>query len=342
MARGHVRPSVRYRRGRHPPVHRLAQGRSGADHGRRRRRIAAGSLRHCLDRPAPLFQRACDAVPQSLPDAGEVTGEPGGRASLRPPSDRGAARSACVPLVRAAAPVCRRLLPEVHAEGTDRAACWRAARPVRPRLTAPVPADIRGRGRGTCAAEAAAVHGRRHPLGQGGRSRWHAARLPDGATRRCAGARFLASPARRGRSDQGTPDVGDRHGHHCHASRGDGPQTPGPVGGVLRPPPGRLDDQPGIARQRSSPWPDAPDHRRVPPPDRATRGGGGHARLDQPQTCALHADPGAAGDSRFVDLLAACLSATLPALGRHQQADDDALRHALRHPCGEGLCPGVA
>ena len=342
MARRHSRPPLGDRRARHPAVGRLAGGRSGADDVGRRRWLAPGPRRRRLDRPDPLFQRVGNAVSQSVAGPRQVPGRDHRRAARRARGDRRAARSTGLPDLRAPAPDRRRRLPTVPAEGADPPPGWRPARALCPGLRAPLPADADRRHRGARAPQAPAVHGRRHPLCHGPRGRRRPARLQDRAAGGRAGPGVFPRAAGRRRRLQRQAYLGDRHRDHLGAAGGDGAEAPEPLGVVLRPASGRFDDQPRGARQRGAARAHAPDHRRLPAPDRAAGGRGRDARVDQPQARGVHADPGAAGDPRFLDLLAARLPTALPALGCGQQADDDALRDALRHPGGQGLRPGIA
>ena len=236
----------------------------------------------------------------------------------------------------------RRHLPALHAEGPDPAAGGGTAPPLHPRRDPALPADgSGGRGR-TRPAQAAAIHGRQHPVGADRRDGDCHARFQDGVAGRRPRAGALPRAALSRRHPQGPTRHRHRHRHHRHSARRNGDQAAEPLDRLLRPPPGQLDDQPGVARQRGVARPHAPDHGWLPVADRATRGRGRDARLDQSQARAVHAHSRAPGDPRFVDLLAACLSAALSALGRLEQADGGALRHALRHPRGEGFLAGIA
>ena len=64
--------------------------------------------------------------------------------------------------------------------------------------------------------------------------------------------------------------------------------------------------------------------------------------MDQPQAGPVHADSGAFGDFGIVDILALCVSAALPVVGRFEQADDSAFWHAFGHSGGESLRAGNA
>ena len=335
---------------RQPPAKRaLGRHRSGADERRRGRRHAAGSRRGRLGRPGAVFQRHGDPVSQGVAGSGagprrgpsqwQAAGHAAGLERRRCP--HGASRSAEVSILQPQARHPRRHMPTVHAEGADPAARGGTAPPLHPRRDPAVHADAPGRRGRTRAPQTAAIHGRQHPVGAG-RCGDDPARLQDGAPGCRPGAGPLPRAALGGRHSQGSPRHRYRHGHHCDPARRDGEQTAEPLDCLLRPSPGRIDDQPRGPRQRGTARPHAPDHRRLPAADRAACRRGRDARLDQSQARAVHAHSGALGDPRLVDLLAACLPAALPALGRLEQADGGALRHALRHPRREGLLAGIA
>ena len=357
MAQGDARRTGRFGGGRRPAAHRLARCRTDSYDRRHRRRHAAGEDRRRLGRPRAVFKRPGHAVSQGVAGAraGEGRHRQGDRAAhqdrrrgrvwrhLAP--RRRSPRPAAVPLLQPAAHHPRAGLPAVHAKGTNPQAGGGTARTLHAGRDPALPADASGRGGRTHPAQAPAIHGGQHPLrrtGRRGAGRRPASRLQDRPAGGGARARLLPRRALgRGRA-QGTARHGDRHGAHEHPAHRDGVQAPKPLDRLLRPPPGGLDDQPRGPRQRGLAWTDAPAHRRLPPADRAARRRGGDARLDQSEARALHAHPRAAGDPRLVGLLAARLPAALPALGRLQQTDGRALRHALGHSRREGLRAGAA